>query len=286
MSERALPVRLPRSRASAHHRVGFVVAAYAYRLVASLVVALPFAVGTQSVVGRHPRGDAVLFDDGATYLLELLRVTRAALPAGALLFTLGVLVASVAGLWVFAALVLAMTSRGRWRLGSVMAEAARPLGTLVLLSGATLLAQALVWGLLAVASGVTAAYWVDEGPRGDLVKVFAVAWPGLLVIPLGVMHDLARVEVVLEGKGPLRAVAAASRAVRRRFFALLGAWTPRAAAALAAIFCAGAIATRVGALDGAAFALTLAVHQLALLFATAARASWLSAAIRLGHLAP
>lgn len=109
------------------------------------------------------------------------------------------------------------------------------------------------------------------------------ALPFSILAVLGIVHDLTRVQIVCRHMRLFRAMREALRAVRRRLGSLLVAWSARALAAISALFCGVMIARHLGVEESGSFALGAAVHQLVLLFAVAARVSWLAAAMRLSE---
>jgi len=283
VTERARPRALPLREASAHHRLGVLATLYGYRLFASLLLAAPIAVVVQGALGGHPRGDLLLFDAGGLHLVELMRIGRPVFGGAAVLLTLGLAVASMVGLVPLAAMLVAMGSRGRWSVASLLAQSTRPLGALILLYGLALFAQVVLVGFFGffgvmVVRGITTA-----GPGRDVALLVSMVLPLSILTVLGVVHDLARVQVVCRHKGILRALRLAFRAVRRRSGSLVVAWSSRALAALAALFCGLMIARHLGLGESGSFLLGATIHQVVLLFAVAARVSWLAAAMRLSE---
>lgn len=283
MSDVALPRTLPLRFASAHHRLGVLAALYGYRLFASLVLSIPIAVTVQSVLGDHPRGDLLLFDDGGLHLLELLRMGRHVLGGAAVLVALGVVATSILGLVPLAGVLVAMGSRGRWPVGALLARSARPFGSLVLLYGIALFCQVVLAGFFGFLALMVVRGLTDMGPTRDVVMLASGLVPVFIVIALGLVHDLTRVQIVCRHHGLIQALRRALRATVRRPGALLAAWSTRALAALAALFCGMMIARLLGVDESGSFVMGAAVHQVVLLFAVAARVSWLAAAMRLSE---
>ena len=57
-------------------RFGVVAGCWIFRVLVSLCAATPLAIASAGIVGAHPRGDAILFDDGGMWLLETGRLLR------------------------------------------------------------------------------------------------------------------------------------------------------------------------------------------------------------------
>jgi len=283
VSARALPRELPLREASAHHRLGVLAALYGYRLFVSLLLAAPIAVVVQGALGGHPRGDLLLFDAGGLHLVELLRIGRPVFGGAAVLLALGMVVASIVGLVPLAAMLVAMGSRGRWTVGSLLAQSTRPLGSLILLYGIAVFVQVVLVGFFGFFGVMATRGLTEAGPGRDIAVLASMALPLSIFMMLGVVHDLARVQIVCRQKGILRALRQALRAVRRRSGSLVVAWSSRALAAMASLFCGMMIARSLGVDELGSCLLGAAVHQVVLLFAVAVRVSWLAAAMRLSE---
>jgi hypothetical protein len=264
----------------ARKRPGVVLVYYAFRLAIALFVAGPFAILIGRAVGDHPRGDAVLFDPGGMLLIEALRRTREALPPlGAEVVVLFVL-AAFAGLLPLAALIAALGERGRVTAAFLGERALRPVGALALLLGAAMGAQVVVGLLVMAVTGVFA-----RRPGLD-VRASDQAWLGgtaialLLVLAIGVVHDVARVAAVRGDLGLRGALLCALDTVRRAPGRVATAWLWRSLLAVFALGVASVIGSRIGVERPGQLVSGALVHQAAVLAAVFLRASWLAYALR------
>jgi len=264
----------------ARKRPGVVLLYYAYRLAVALLVAWPFALLLGRAVSGHPRGDALLFDPGGLLLVEALRLTREALPplgAGAVALFL---LAAFVGLLPLAALIAALGERGRMTAGFLGERALRPVGTFALLFGAALGVQVVVsLVVLAVTGALSRRPGLDDRAF-DQVWLGGVAVGFVLVLAVGVLHDLARVAAVRGDLGLRDAILCALDAARRAPGRLASAWLWRSLLAASALGAAAVIGSRIGVHPPGRLAAGALVHQVAVLGAVFLRASWLAYAIR------
>jgi hypothetical protein len=265
---------------AAWRRPGVVFVMYAYRLVIALLAAIPFAFLFGSATGGFPRGDALLFDDGAFFLGETMRRSGPALTpifTGALVL---IAVATMASIMPLAALIGALSTNGRLRARDVGAMALRPVGTFALLFGAFALVQAILFAIFSGIAGAISRRPSFTAPTADKSR-WAILLLGLLVVCLlGVWHDLARVAVVRDELRFRVALRRGWRTLRTSHVHVIGAWAARASLGLIAIYAALSIGSRLGVDSTAKVVSGFLVYQASIILALFLRASWLASAIR------
>ncbi len=279
-------VLLPNDAMRARRCPRMILVLWAWEATLGAALAWPVASLVRSAYGAHPRGDGVLWDDGALTLLDLV-VRR--LP------DLGVLAAHVATLTLFAAIAglipcsallvcLAFTTRDR-RAPSLQVATQASIAAFV--PCALLLAVTLVFQGSLVVSAATLASIAREGYRptlgdvpADLAALFVLG-PALFLTALaGVAQDIARAAVVRFGAGVGEALRLAMRALRRGSPALFWSWAWRALASLALVAFGAILASSIGGRGGAVLVAMFGVHQAIVGCRVACRASWLARAMR------
>jgi hypothetical protein len=266
---------------AARKRLGMVALLYAYRAIAALLIATPAALLAGSIVSGYPRGDAELFDPGGVMLVEAVRLARRSLIPLVLQGGLGAVVAALGGLLPFAALVVALGHEGKLSARFLTARAVAPVGPLVLLWGSALLAQVVVVGLVVMVGEKLLEQAGLDLFREDLARLGVFGVGLLAALAIGVLHDLARVIAVLEGRGFYVSAERALGVMERAYARVLWAYAWRGALAVAALSVAGWIAHRLGLSSSRSFGLVAVASQVSVLFAVFLRASWLAAAIRI-----
>ncbi len=277
---------LPNDAIRARRCWQWILGVWAWEALLGAALAWPFASIARSAYGAHPRGDAVLWDDGALPLLDLVLRRRPALGA---LIAHGVTVtlfAAALGLVLSAALLagLAFTMRDRRALSSLAAVQA---AMAAFVPFAILLAVTLAFQGSLVLSAVTLARLASEGfaptlgsMKADLVGLLLLGLGLLLVACAGVTQDLARAAVVRFGAGAGGALRLAVRTVTPRVLALSWSWGWRALASVVPVAFGAFVAERIGGRGGKALAALFAVHQAVIGTRVALRASWLAKAMR------
>jgi hypothetical protein len=274
--------RLPRVR----ERAGAVLFVWALQLLAAALIAAPVAgafAGTG--VAAHPHGDRVLFEPGGVLLIESLRLGAGALLGALRASLLELVVLAVAGIVPLAALLLALATRERLRIGAWLGAAVAHFPAFVLIGGASWLVRAvlvvlslLAWG--ALDDGLGSAL----GERGaDLAGLGGLLFAAILLAAVGITADLARAASVRERARALPAIAAGLRSFVSRPLAAAVSWLIPAVWSVAIV---AAAALAVGALrlelSGSwRVAAALFAHQAAVLALVALRALWLSKALEL-----
>lgn len=265
---------------AAWRRSGVVFVVYAYRIVVALVVAIPFALMFGAALGGFPRADALLFDDGGLFLAEVLRRSSPALtPLFSGAVTL-VAVAALASIMPLAALIGALSTKGRLTARDVGGMALRPVGTFALLFGAFALVQALVFAIFSGIAGAVARRPSLAAPSADRARWTILLIGFLVVCLLGVWHDLARVAVVRDELRFKVALRRGLRALRTNHVRLVGAWAVRALLGVFTIYAALSIGSRLGVESMPKVVIGFLVYQASIVLALFLRASWLASAIR------
>jgi hypothetical protein len=281
-----LPTRLATSSVRARARPRAILAVWVWESVLALVATFPAAALARGTYGRHPGGDASLWDLGALPLLGLLTHEANALRAATATATAVLVIGAVAGLVPMAALMISISSAtadGHAIAGARSVEGAlrvfRPLGVLLLLMGA------------GEALSVTAAVLLGEGvqawgnaslgeARAQQAAIAVGAFVLLGAIALAVMHDLARAAVVRLDLPSMAALSLGASAFQRAPIAATWSWAWRAIASIAPVAAVGLLASRIGGRGGITLVVLAALHQAVVLSRIALRASWLAKAMR------
>lgn len=265
---------------AAWRRPGVVFVVYAYRLIASLLVATPLALVFGSSVGGYPRADAVLFDDGGMLFVETIRRVG---PLLSPLFTSTAVlwaVAAFASIVPLAALIGALSVKGKVTARDVGSFALRPVGPFALLFGAFALLQAIVFGLLTALSGAIARRPSFDAPTTDRIKIIGVLVALLFVALLGVWHDLARVAVVRDELTFRASIRRAFRTLCAAHVRVIGAWAMRALLGALVVYAALSFGSRLGVESSAKVFVGFLVYQASIVLALFLKASWFASAIR------
>ena len=112
-------------------RLGVILAVYCVHLALALAFAWPLARLVADAALNHPRGDLVLFEPGATYLLESFRLGRASLTSVAEGSVFAILMVSYLGLLPLAALIYALAHSGKAMFATLVAAAGRFFGNVL-----------------------------------------------------------------------------------------------------------------------------------------------------------
>jgi hypothetical protein len=252
-------------------RLGVLAGCWAFRALVSVLAAAPLAIAGARIVGAHPRGDAVLFDEGGMWLLETGRLLGPQMPAVAGGAGAVLLLAAFAWLVPFGALVASVEPGAAERSGAeLLRRGAGAFGPLALLLGAFWLVEVVVLALGGLAARSFDATWARVAvAAGTLGAAWVVA----------VLHDLARIACVHRQRGVLLAAADAVLAIAARP-RLLWAASWRSLLAVAAMIAATWAA--LSAARGSAAA-TVLLPELGVGAVLLLRADWLRSAARLGE---
>ncbi len=279
-------VPLPAASIRARSRPWAVIGVWAWESALSLLGTAAAVALVRATYGRHPLGDAPLWDPGSLPLLGLLSREANGVRAATTSAALVLLVASVVGLVPMAALMIAIstsTRDGRAIGGPRAVEGAlRAFRPLALLLAVLWLAQGVVVAV-ALLLGEGTQSWASR-PLGDaLAQQMAIGLGGLILaaaVALGLVHDLARAAVIRFGAGTMSALTAGTKALWRAPIALTWSWTWRALASVVPIVAVSLLADRIGGRGGIALVVLAALHQSVILSRVALRASWLAKAMR------
>lgn len=257
----------------ARKRPGMVLVAYLARAILGAFLAFPIAARAASWTSGRKEGAGIFFEPGGLYLLEALRLGRDALADEFQRLAFATLLAGYFGLLPLAALLFALSRKGPLRLGDLARASIRHLGTFSLLLALALGAYAFVASLALAAVS-------------SLGQALSSPWPALAVLvvallamaAMGIVHDLARAQVVLHEALALPALRAALASFGWR---ALTAWAARCPASLALLASAAFLVGQLGIASPRALVATFLVHQLALFGLVSLRASFLAAALRI-----
>jgi hypothetical protein len=266
-------------------RLGLVGVVYLAHVTFALAVAWPLAKLVADPVAKHPRGDQVLFDPGALYLVETLRLGRFALASAAEGLSFGVLVGLYLGLLPLAALLFAFGRDQKLPAPALLGAAGRYFAPFSLLLGLSLIVAALA----ALVPLMVGALLENElraalGERGSDIAEAAFRVAALVVAGIvGVVQDLARAALVTRETNVLGAVRSAIETFRAWPAEAFGGWALRGLAALLLVTIAARLTTYIGVETGTAFIAVALVHQAVAFTLVFLRADWLALAVGLAQ---
>ena len=266
-------------------RLRFGMVASVYWLHATL--ALGFAWPVARLIGvpalAHPRGDAVLFDESAIYLTEVLRLYRPALASLAEGMSFFVLLLVYFGLFPLAMMLHALATREVPSFSTLLVAASRSFAPMSLLLGLALTATALALGLpLCCASLLETKLHAAFGERGaDIAKLGIMLGALSMAALIAVIHDLARAAVAIRAVNGVGAVALALASFRVKARRAVAAFVLRWIAALSLVFAGALAAARLGVETDVRFATVVVLHQAVVFTLILLRAVWLRFAMTL-----
>jgi hypothetical protein len=257
---------------------------YAMRLALALAAAAVAASLASELTSGLWEHDLALFEPGALYASEALRLWQRPVGAGLRGAVWVGLAVAYLGLLPLAGAIAALAHpRWRMRAPALVRAATGAFAPLSLLLGSTLVLQALVGGFFAaIAIGVRGALSPHTSDRtADLfaVAIAVVGWGA--VCALGVAQDLARIRVVRDRATFLDAARGALLRFAGSPLAIFGSWGARAAAGITLLVLTAWLAGTIGVASRGALATVTLLHQIAAFLLVLLRISWLSAA--LGH---
>ncbi len=248
---------------------------FAYRAVIATLVAVPLSAVAATVVGDHPRGDAVLWDRGGVWLIETVRLASPALQGWAPYGSLVMLAAAFGWLLPLGALIASAspgTERTPWR--GLLSRSALCYPTLALMFGATLLLQVATLGLVTVCASLLAGLATSRTHGVDALQVAGPAVGVLLAWLIAVGQDVVRAALVQRKQSLYQALGTGWDLLRglARWVVLAAAW--RTALALFAFLLAAVAGAKLtgGAADQ--LPLVVALHGLAGVIFVWLRGSW------------
>ena len=263
-------------------------AQYISRALLALLLAWPLSRLISDPTASLPRGDRVLFDEGAMYLAEIVRLRRPEITAVAEGHLGIALLVAYAGLVPLGAVLAALTAALPQTLPQLFARTWRGMGTLSLLLGASLVAVALAVSLPQVVFGLLEDKLSGalDDVRHDLVEGAFGALGGLAIALVAAVHDLARLAAIGDERGAFFAVLHGWSAFRRHPFRVLLGWSARTLTAAVFMSLAALFTTRCGVETPWRLAAVLLVHQGVIFALIVLRADWLMYARDLLSVAP
>jgi len=280
------PPRAERPRALA--RPGLLAVCFAYRFVAGLLLAIPIAGLVGSGVSGYPRGDAELFAPGGFMLAEALRTSAPGLRAVATSGGFTALVVLFIGLLPFGALIAGIGRQGRLPRGFAIGRATRHIGTLALIWGSAIAAQAILAALVALLGGKIKGSFTLDAPGKFAAQLVVSGAVVIAVLAVGVLRDLASISAVNDGTRYYDSIARALGLVpTRAVWSIAWAYGVRALAAAAVVFALMWVDVRLLATQGPSLFVPFLLHQGAIAFTVVLHASWLAAGMSiLNRIAP
>ena len=258
---------------------------YLYQLAVAFLVAWPISRALGAAFSGHPRGSAVLFDDGGWALLALRHAYERGSPALMALLACAVVGGAAVGLVPLASLLVSV-SHATPQLGAPRAHhlapyvvaACAPMAMLLVL--ASFLEIALLLVAFRVSASVSEAMAGRAGAgRSDLSGVAAGGLVALLAMVVGILHDLARAALARFRFGMRGAVRHALQTLWRAPIRLTWSWAWRGLAGWVAVAVVAAFASRLGSTPSTLLVLVV-LHQATALARVMFRASWLARALR------
>jgi hypothetical protein len=275
----------PPDRIRARRRPGAIALLWAARLLASLLVAWPIAGAFRALgAGRGAERDAVLFEPGALFLLEALRLGDRALLAALQSAAFSWAVFALLLLVPIAALLVALAHEGRLELGAWLGRALHHVPRFLLLAGVTLLGQALVIAGFALAHGGVQRLWLGRVSERS-ADLFSIAWFGVAaaaVLLLSLLQDLARAASVTREERASDSLVHAIATFRERPGRVTGSWLAVALASSVVVALAAwsVDAAHIERAETWRIVTVTAIHQFAALALAALRGAWLAFSLR------
>ena len=253
------------------------------RLLAGFCLAWPLtSLISGSGIGQRSEGDRALFESGGYLLLEVVRlrgselssVARGLLPV----LALGLTLTAACN----AALLVALNVKGRLDRVAWLSRASGRLPAILLLGVGTALGQ-----LVLIVAGVMAVGSIPESLARPVATSAAEAAIWLVVAlaagALGGFADVAKASLVRHESRLLGALARAWLGLRQRPIRATFGWFPYALGFALAVFLGAELCQLLDVSRPGAWRVVavFTVHQLVILTSVAARAAWLSRALRL-----
>lgn len=267
-------------------RWGAILVVWLWQLGVGLVLAAPIATAIASTgIGRHPLGDAVLFEPGGLYLVEMVRLGSGALIAAFESALVLYLALGLASLVPIALLFVALARPEKLAPARWLADALAHFPSFFLIGALAWLARALLVLLYAaVYAGVERRIATALHERtADLWLGAGVLVAALSFLSVGIAADLGRAARVRFGTPALASVRTGLRCLLRRPLAAGVAWSIAASWSVATVALAAVLVGLLALEHGSAFRALAAfgVHQLAVIALIGLRALWLRAALEL-----
>jgi hypothetical protein len=271
--------------AGAARRLGLVGVVYLAHVTFALAVAWPLAKLVGDPVAKHPRGDQVLFDPGALWLSETLRLGRTAIASVGEGMTFGVLAGLYLGLVPLTALLYAFGRDQKLSAAALMAAAGRYFAPFSLLLGLSLIATAFASAIPLTIGGLLENELRGAfGERGSDIAQAGFRAAALVVAGIvGVVQDLSRAVLVTRETTVLGAIRSGIETFREWRAEAFGGWALRGLAALLLVTVAARLTTHIGVATGPSFVAVALLHQVVAFALVFLRADWLALAIGLAQ---
>ncbi len=259
---------------------------YLFQLASAWAIATPIAQAVAATgIRNFPSADALLFEPGALFLVEVLRMGGRNLLAAAQSSLVILLVFATLQVFPILGLLVGLAEPGRLRASRVAARVAEALPSVMVLSGVSWLARGLLAvGALAFYSFAVAPVLSSETPK--LRGISGLAYLGLCAVvfaALSIVQDLARAAIVRHELSLRRALGVAFETLKFKALPVLLNWSVAAAWSIATLVIAAVLVSRLR-LDVPSSArvwLAFGVHQVAAFTLIVLRALWFAASLRL-----
>jgi len=260
----------------------YVLAVFASRWIAAMVVAAGLGSIAAHALGWFPTGDGLLFDPGALMLAEVTRqnwgAIRSVLVQAAMIGIVMIGVGLLTTALLLGSLSSAPAERSAQLIGRVVPHL-KKLAMLLALFSVAAAAVALLPYWLAQALSDKLQVACDQR-LADIAYASIVAVGLVLAVAVGIVHDLARAAVVALDLDTPRAIVLAWGVAFARPCAVLFAYGSRAAASVLLVVVAADAVAKIGISTATAAVAVALVHQAVVLAITCLRASWLAQAVR------
>jgi hypothetical protein len=249
-------------------------------------VAVPAAAAVASWYGRHPAGDAPLWQPGGLPLLDLFLdargVRRETLVVAGSVFLLAGFADLIPIGTLLAAIGYVTRDRRSPSLRALLPRALAAFPTLATLFASAALTEGAIVGIaFEISSYVAEATQATLGDaRADQTALLTALAILALASVVGVMHDLARAGAVRFRVRAQRSWGLAANALARAPARVMWSWAWRGLAGWVPVAVGAVVAAHFGGRGGAALAALFVVHQVALVVRVAFRASWFASALR------
>lgn len=273
-------------------RVRAIVLLWAWQAVLALVAAWPAAAMVRAAFGGDPEGETAFLRPGGHALLSFLARdadgVQGALAGGLVVLVVGAAASLLPTAMLFFAIEGDLRGRTPFSLKATVAPAVRAFPAFAILFVGFGLAQALVFGagsfVAPLAANLTEAQAGEV--RSQLFAALAVAVLAVGAAWLTLLHDVARAALTRRRANALSSLASGLTTLQAHPWRLAWAWAWRGALSWAPL-AAVTLAPGPGPTRGAASFVALTVlHQCAMIWRVALRASWLAVAVRYAGLDP
>jgi hypothetical protein len=258
---------------------------WAWQAVLALVAAWPAATMVRAAFAGDPDGEAALLRPGGHALLAFLAReadgVQGALGGAAVVLVVGTAASLLPTAMLLFALEGSLRARAPFSLKATVAPAVRTFPAFALLFVGFGLAQALLLGIAAFAAPFVATLGARLGEvRSQELAATVVAFLLPATAYLALLHDAARAAVARRHRTASAALAAGLQALQAQPWSLAWAWAWRGALSWLPLAALAVVPWRLEKRGALAFVAVAILHQSAVLFRIALRASWLAVAIR------